>query len=81
MSSYTVLLGIVFLMTTKPSLTTSIMVMAIALVLGLLSGIPYWYAARRWTKSRDVLDKSALDSSDRTSEDPFLRKTIWTRRW
>ncbi len=48
---------------------------------GLLSGVPYWSAARRWIKSRDVLDKSALYSSDRTSEDPFLKKTIWTRRW
>jgi Predicted integral membrane protein (DUF2269) len=69
-----ILLGIVFLMTNKPSLTTSIMVMVIALVLGLLSGVPYWYAARRWTKSR-------AGSSDQTSEDPFLKKTIWTRRW
>jgi Predicted integral membrane protein (DUF2269) len=77
----TVLLGIVFLMTNKPSLTISIMVMVIALVCGLLSGVPYWAAARRWTKGRDVLDKSALYSSDRASEDPFLRKTLWTRRW
>jgi len=70
----TVLLGIVFLMTNKPLLTTSIMVMMIALACGLLSGVPYWSAARRWTKSR-------AGSSDRASEDPFLRKTIWTRRW
>ena len=70
----TVLLGIVFLMTNKPLLTTSIMVMVIALACGLLSGVPYWSAARRWTKSR-------AGSSDRTSEDPFLKKTIWTRRW
>jgi uncharacterized membrane protein len=76
-----VLLGIVFLMTNKPSLTTSIIVMVIALVLGLLSGVPYWSTASRWTEGRDVLDKSALYSSDRTSEDPFLKKTIWTRRW
>ena len=76
-----VLLGIVFLMTNKPSLTTSIVAMVIALVLGLLSGVPYWYAARRRAKSRDMLDKSALYSSGRTSEDPFLKKTIWTRRW
>ncbi len=77
----TVLLGIVFLMTNKPSLTTSIIAMVIALLLGLLSGVPYRSAARRWTKSRNVLDKSALYSSDRTGEDPFLKKTIWTRRW
>lgn len=77
----TVLLGIVFLMTNKPSLTTSIMVMVIALACGLLSGVPYWSAERRWTKSKDVLDKSTLYSSDRDSEDPFLKKTIWTRRW
>ena len=70
----TVVLGIVFLMTTKPMLTTSIMVMVIALACGLLSGVLYWYTARRWAKSRAV-------SSDRTSEDPFLKKTIWTRRW
>jgi hypothetical protein len=70
----TVLLSIVFLMTNKPTLTTAIMVMVIALACGLLSGVPYWYTARRWAKSRAV-------SSDRTSEDPFLKKTIWTRRW
>src|SRR5262249_36843137 len=58
-----VLLGIVFLTTNKPSLTTSIMAMVIALVLGLLSGVPYWYAARRLTKN-----------SDWSSEDPFLKK-------
>ena len=63
------LLGIVFLMTTKPSLTTSIIVMVIALACGLLLGVPYRYATRR------------TGSSDRTSEDPFLKKTIWTRRW
>ncbi len=77
----TVLLGIVFLMTNKPSLTTSILVMVIALACGLLSGVPYWSAARRWSTSRDVLDKSALYSSDQASEDPFLKKTILTRRW
>jgi uncharacterized membrane protein len=77
----TVLLGIVFLMTNKPSLTTSIIVMVIALACGLLSGVPYWSAERRRAKSRDVLDKSVLYSSDRASEDPFLKKTIWTKRW
>jgi uncharacterized membrane protein len=70
----TILLGIVFLMTTKPSLTASLLVMVIALVCGLLSGMPSWYAARRWAKSR-------AGSSDQTGEDPFLKKTIWTRRW
>ena len=33
------LLGIVFLMTTKPSLTSSLIVMAVALILGLASGL------------------------------------------
>ncbi len=70
----TVLLGIVFLMTTKPALTTSIIVMVMALACGLLSGVPSWYAARRWATSR-------AGSSNRTREDPFLKKTIWTRRW
>ncbi len=70
----TVLLGIVFLMTNKPSLTTSIMVMVIALACGLLSGVPYWYAARRWARR-------ASAGVTRVGEDPFLKKTIWTRRW
>ena len=34
------MLGIVFLMTTKPSLTGSITAMAVALALGLASGLP-----------------------------------------
>jgi hypothetical protein len=70
----TVLLGIVFLMTNKPALITSIIVMSIALVCGLLSGAPYWYVARRWfgRSSASVI---------LVGEDPFLKKTIWTRRW
>jgi hypothetical protein len=70
----TVLLGIVFLMTNKPALTTSIIVMVIALACGLLSGVPYWFAARRWSRR-------ASASVTLVGEDPFLKKTIWTRRW
>lgn len=70
----TVLLGIVFLMTNKPALIASIIVMVIALVCGLLSGVPYWYAA--WRRSRH-----ASASLTMVGEDPFLKKTIWTRRW
>lgn len=40
------LLGIVFLMTTKPTLVGSILVMAIAVVLGLASGLPLARAKR-----------------------------------
>jgi len=42
-----ILLGIVFLMTTKPSLVISILVMGVALFPGLLVSLPFWYAARR----------------------------------
>jgi len=70
----TILLGIVFLMTNKPALVTSIIVMGIALACGLLSGVPYWYAARR--RSTRVTASATL-----VGEDPFLKKTIWTRRW
>lgn len=70
----TVLLGIVFLMTTKPPLANSILVMSIAFSLGLLSGVPYWYAARRWARR-------ASAGVTLVSEEPFLKKTIWTRRW
>jgi hypothetical protein len=41
-----VVLGIVFLMTTKPSLAGSGIAMAVFVVLGLASGLPLWRAAR-----------------------------------
>ena len=41
-----VILGIVFLMTNKPSFSGAILAMAIFLVLGLVSGLPLWRAAR-----------------------------------
>lgn len=41
-----VLLGIVFLMTTKPPVVTAISAMVIATVLGLGVGLPVWWAAR-----------------------------------
>src|SRR5438270_6394142 len=69
-----VLLGIVFLMTTKPSLATSILVMVIASFLGLFSSLPLWYDAARRAKHASTHMNSA-------GEDPFLRKTFWTRRW
>jgi uncharacterized membrane protein len=65
-----VLLGIVFLMTTKPSLVNSIVVMVVALFLGVISGLPFWLRARR-----------AKPAPASGNEDPFLKKTIWTRRW
>jgi len=69
-----ILLGIMFLMTTKPSLAASILVMAIASVLGLLSSIPFWQAARKQPP------ETAVDGTHGEA-DPFLRTTIWTRRW
>jgi uncharacterized membrane protein len=41
-----VVLGIVFLMTTKPMLIGSIISMAVFVILGLASGLPFWRAAR-----------------------------------
>jgi hypothetical protein len=69
-----ILLGIVFLMTNKPTLTISIIVMGIALACGLLSGVPYWYAARRWTRRVSA-------GVTMMGEDPFLKKTLWTSKW
>jgi len=51
-SSAAVVFGIVFLMTNKPSLAISIAVMAVFLALGLVSGLPFWYAARADHASR-----------------------------
>jgi uncharacterized membrane protein len=70
----TLLLGIVFLMTTKPSLVTSILVMGVALFFGLLVSLPFWTARRRPTGQPG-------DHMPGTGADPFLKKTIWTRRW
>jgi hypothetical protein len=47
-----VLLGVVFLMTNKPSLEVSIIAMVMATALGLSSGLPLWRAAR--ARSRDM---------------------------
>ncbi len=65
-----VLLGIVFLMTTKPALVNSIVVMVVAFFLGVVSGLPFWLRGRR-----------AKHAPGGGNEDPFLKKTIWTRRW
>jgi hypothetical protein len=70
----TVLIGIVFLMTNKPTLATSILVMVVAFSLGLFVSLPLWLAARGQAKRA-----TARVNSDEA--DPFLRKTIWTRRW
>jgi hypothetical protein len=69
-----ILLGIVFLMTTKPALFMSLLAMTAAAVLGLVSSIPFWYTARRRTRQ-------ATARGTQTEADPFLRTTLWTRRW
>jgi hypothetical protein len=57
----TLLLGIVFLMTNKPSLTGALLVMAIALVLGMASGL----LAARTTSSGE---QHGATEADRTSK-------------
>jgi hypothetical protein len=47
-----VVLGIVFLMTTKPAFTGSILTMAVALTLGLVSSIPFWVKHRQQRYNR-----------------------------
>jgi Predicted integral membrane protein (DUF2269) len=69
-----ILLGIVFLMTTKPALFMSLVVMAVALALGLVSSLPFWSAARRRTHQTAAQGTQA-------EADPFLRTTLRTRRW
>ncbi len=70
----TMLLGIVFLMTTNPPLVPSMLVMGIAFLLGVCVSLPFWAAARR--RARPDAAHMNLPEAD-----PFLRKTIWTRRW
>jgi hypothetical protein len=50
----TLLLGIVFLMTTKPSLPVSLIVIAVALALGLASGLLVSRAARTQVQRADA---------------------------
>jgi hypothetical protein len=69
-----ILFGIVFLMTTKPSFVASLLVMAAAIVLGLISSLPFWPAARRRSPQEAA-------RGTQTEADPFLRTTLWTRRW
>lgn len=64
------LLGIVFLMTTKPPFVTAILTMPSALVLGLLSSVPVIRSRQRRSTGQNV-----------TASDPFQRATFWTRRW
>lgn len=70
----TMLLGIVFLMTTKPQLFTSILVMGIAVFVGLIVSLLFRSPTRRQASS-------ASAQVNNKEDDPFLRKTIWTRRW
>jgi hypothetical protein len=58
------LFGIVFLMTNKPELTDSLVVMLVALALGVASSLPLWPAARR--RARGVSGRVAS-----TEVDPF----------
>ena len=51
-----VLFGILFLMTTKPTLVVSILAMVVAMVLGLTSALPFLWAAR---SSKSVMRKPA----------------------
>lgn len=70
----TILLGIVFLMTAKPPLFTSILVMSIALSLGLIISLLLWSAARMRTRPTST-HLNPLEA------DPFTKKTFWTKKW
>nr|HET6902331.1 hypothetical protein [Ktedonobacteraceae bacterium] len=65
------LLGIVFLMTTKPSLVLSLLVMGIALTFGLCISLWLWSTRRR----------RAFQKVNSLEADTFLEQSIWTRRW
>jgi Predicted integral membrane protein (DUF2269) len=60
-----ILLGNVFLMTTKPPFSVALLVMGGAVLLGILSNLPV-----RWRATPSA-----------ASADPFQRQSIWTRRF
>ncbi len=68
------LLGIVFLMTTKPQLLPSLLVMGIAFLLGIFVSLLRWLVERDARYPPDYLN-------DGEEADPFMRKTFWTRQW
>jgi hypothetical protein len=70
----TLLLGIVFLMATKPLLLPAILVILLASVLGLFLSFPFWSATWRRAGQKGTSMKSR-------EADPFFKQTIWTRRW
>jgi hypothetical protein len=63
----TMLLGIVFLMATKPELFTSILVMGVALFLALFVALPFW-RARLWPT------RQPGDHLPGVEADPFLKQ-------
>jgi hypothetical protein len=68
------LLGIVFVMTTKLALVPAILMMVVALFLGLVLSLPFSMARHR---------RASHPAASTTAEeaDPFLKQTPWTRRW
>jgi hypothetical protein len=58
------LFGIVFLMTTKPPLATSIVAMLVAAALGVALSLPLWYAAR--TRARRSAASAKPGATDRS---------------
>jgi hypothetical protein len=70
-----ILVGNVFLMTTKPPFLQGIVVMGCAVAVGLLSALLVWGTAR------DRSRREALSTASEGGDDPFQRKSIWTRRF
>jgi hypothetical protein len=68
-----VLLGVVFLMTTKPALLPALVAMGVALGLGPVSAVPGVWMARRSARRH----ATRVDGAG----DPFQRDTLWTRRF
>lgn len=69
------LLGVVFLMTTKPTLLFALLNMAGTLGIGLLSSLP-----SVWLMYRSARRRGTSNGPGEVG-DPFLRKTIWTGRY
>jgi hypothetical protein len=67
------LLGIVYLMTVKPGLVGAIVAMLVALGLGIAGGMLLWRGSSG--------GKGHANSNSATANDPYLRRTFWTRRW
>lgn len=78
MTTFTLMLAIVFLMVVKPAALGSGLALVVALVLGPLGAVPFWRSPARQTASAPAEGRSLADSIPRTPIDAEMVATAAT---